>query len=251
VSVHLTRDEGFVRLILDRPRGNLLDAAMIAALRAHVAVLARMEGIRLVVFEGSGREFSFGASVEEHQAHLARRMLADFHGMFREIEALGVPTAAVVRGRCLGGGLELAAWCGRVVAAPDASFAVPEVRLGVFPPMAALALPWRVGGPRATEMIVTGGAIGAAEAERIGLVDEVAADPTAALDAWYRRHLAPHSASSLGFAWRAARMPLADRLASDLPRLEALYLESLMQTHDALEGIDAFLQKRAPHFIHR
>ncbi|MFZ5476710.1 MAG: enoyl-CoA hydratase/isomerase family protein [Myxococcota bacterium] len=251
MSIRTQRDKGVVRIQLDRPRGNILDAAMIAAIRAEIGGLTRAVGVKLIVFEGSGPEFSFGASVEEHQAHMVRQMLGDFHAMFRELEALGVPTAAAVRGRCLGGGLELAAWCGRIVASPNASFAVPEVRLGVFPPMGALALAWRVGGPRATEMIVTGGAINANEAERIGLVDELAQDPSAAVDEWYQTHLSQLSASSIRYAWRAARMPLIDRLTNDLPRLESIYLESLMQTHDAREGISAFIEKRAPHFIHR
>lgn len=251
MSVALTLEPGIAWLRLDRPRANVLDAAMIAALRESVVSLRRAPDLRLLVFEGAGTEFSFGASVEEHQADQVREMLGSFHALFREIEALGVPTAAAVRGRCLGGGLELAGWCGRVVAAPGATFACPEIKLGVFPPMGTLALDWRVGGGKALELLITGGAVNAAEAVAIGLADELHEDPTAAVRAWYDRHLAPLSASSVRIAWRAARMGLADRLERDLPRLEALYLETLMSTHDANEGIAAFLQKRPPGWTHR
>lgn len=250
MSATLTREGGLAWLTLDRPRANVLDAAMIDAIRAAVDGLRRVPELKLLVFEGAGTEFSFGASVEEHQRDRVAGMLGSFHAMFREIEALGAPTAAAVRGRCLGGGLELAAWCGRLVAAPGSTLACPEVKLGVFPPIGAIALDWRVGKGRALEMVVTGGALTAVEALSVGLADEVAEDPAAAIRAWYARHLSPLSATAVRFAWRAARLGMADRLERDLPRLEHAYLEELMRTHDANEGIDAFMQKRPPTWTH-
>lgn len=251
MSVRVRHAVGLVWIELDRPRANVLDGVMVARIRQEIAALRRIAGLKLVVFEGRGTEFSFGGSAEEHTPDRVRQMLTDFHAMFREIEALGVPTAAVVRGRCLGGGLELAAFCGRVFAAPGASLALPEIRLGGFPPLGALILPWRMGGSRAAELILTGGALAAGEAQAVGLVDEVAPDPAVALQNWFDAHLAPLSASSLSIAWRAVRMPVADRLEHDLPRLEALYLGELMATQDAGEGISAFLERRPPRYVHR
>lgn len=250
MSAKLTLEGGLAWITLDRPRANVLDAAMIASIRGHLESLRRVDELKCLVFEGAGTEFCFGASVEEHQPAQVAEMLGTFHALFRELEALGVPTAAAVRGRCLGGGLELAAWCGRVVAAPGATMACPEVKLGVFPPIGAIALDWRVGKGRACEMVITGGAVSAAEALAMGLVDELADDPAAAIRGWYGRHLAPLSAVAVRHAWRAVRLPLADRLSQDLPRLESLYLDELMKTHDAVEGIAAFIEKRPPTWTH-
>jgi cyclohexa-1,5-dienecarbonyl-CoA hydratase len=237
--------------VLDRPKANILDSAMLEAMRPHLAALGGAPRPKLLVFEGAGDHFSFGASVEEHRPESVAAMLGRFHDTFRSIEASGVPTAALVRGRCLGGALELAAFCGRVVCDPGALFGVPEVRLGVFPPVAAATLRWRVGGARASELILTGRTVAADEAVRIGLADESAGDPDAALAAWFETELAPKSSAALSFAWRASRLALSRAFERDVPELERLYLEELMRTADAVEGIEAFLEKRNPDWRNR
>lgn len=245
------------RLVLDRPRGNILDAEMVAALRESARDLSRaLESgtrpqLKLLVLEGEGDHFSFGASVAEHLPEQVERMLAEFHALFLELEALGLPSAAVVRGQCLGGGLELAAWCGTVICGEDARFGLPEVRLGVFPPVAAVMLPWRTGGARAAELQLTGRVIAAAEAVRLGLADECAEAPEAKLLEWFERELAPRSAVALRFAWRAARRPVAQALREELPAVEELYLRALMPHADPREGILAFLERREPRWTHR
>lgn len=249
--VRLSVEGGLAWITLDRPRANVIDAAMTAALRAALRGLAGVAELKLVVFEGAGTEFSFGASVEEHQRAQVEGMLQGFHAFFRELEALGVPTAAVVRGRCLGGGLEVAAWCGRVFAAPNAVFACPEVKLGVFAPVGSLALDWRVGKGRSIAMLLSGDSVAADEAARIGLVDELADDPAAAARTWYAAKLAPLSAVAVRHAWAGARIGMAGRLRTELPELEALYLERLVLTHDANEGIEAFIARRPPTWTHR
>lgn len=242
-------DAGVLHLVLDAPKGNVLDLGMIGRLTTalHTGVTS---STRVVCFEGAGKHFSFGASVAEHRRAEAAAMLAAFHGLFRLLAELAVPTAAIVRGQCLGGGLELASWCTWVFASPDARLGQPEIRLAVFPPMASLVLPWRVGGGRALDLCVSGRTIGAEEARSMGLVTEVAADPRAAFDAFYEEHVAAASASSLRFAERAARGTLLEALRVRLPALERLYLDELMATHDANEGIEAFLDRRPPSFDH-
>src|SRR5258706_6863469 len=149
-----TQREGQVeRILLDRPPGNILDLETFASIRERVAAISKDPGRRkLIVLEGSGAHFSFGASVAEHLPDRMAEMLSSFRRLLSELDALSIPTAAVVRGQCLGGGLELAAWCGRVFCDPTARFAVPEIKLAVFPPIAAIVLPWRAGGAAATEM---------------------------------------------------------------------------------------------------
>lgn len=240
------------RLILNTPKANVLDAEMVAALRGQLQMVAESsDKPKLLVFEGEGKHFSFGASVEEHLPASVAQMLEGFHAFFRELEALAIPTAAIVRGQCLGGGLEVAAFCGRVFAESSAVFAVPEIKLGVFPPIGALILPWRCGGARASELVISGRSVAAEEALAMGLVDELADDAEQALAAWWERSLAAHSAVALRFAWQAARRPIARALEEELPKLEKLYLEQLMACEDPVEGLNAFLERRPPQWRHR
>jgi cyclohexa-1,5-dienecarbonyl-CoA hydratase len=167
------------------------------------------------------------------------------------MDASSVPALAAVRGQCLGGGLELASFCHRVFAAPDARLGQPEIVLGVFAPVASLMLPERIGRANAEDLCLTGRIVDASEAKQMGLVDVVAEEPEKAALEYARTHLLPRSASSLRHAVRALRLPLSRRLEGELARLERLYLEDLMGTQDAAEGIQAFLEKRAPVWRNR
>ena len=241
-----------LRIVLDRPKANILDSEMLGAIARQIAAVSESPGaLKLVVFEGAGEHFSFGASVEEHLPARVAELLPAFHGMIRDLESLGVPTAALVRGQCLGGGFELALWCGYVVCEPSARFGVPETKLGVFPPMAALALPWRVSGARSTQMILSGESLPAEEAARCGVADHCGDDAEAALQAWFSGRLASKSAVSLRAAWRASRRLLFDSLKNDIWSLEKYYLTDLMSHHDPVEGLSAFLEHRTPVWTHQ
>ena len=240
------REGRLERIVLDRPKGNVLDLSMMEAILEKIRSLSEAKHLKLVVFEGAGAHFSFGASVPEHLPGKIERVLPTFHTLFRELEELGVATAAVVRGQCLGGALELASFCGMVFCDETARFGVPEVNLGVFPPVAAIALPWRVGGARATRMMLTGEILDAKAALAAGLADVVSDDPEKALAAFFDEHLVKKSALALRYAWRAARRPLVPALTDELLALEATYLEEMMSKHDPVEGIRAFVERRSP-----
>lgn len=241
-------EPGLVRVQLARPKANVLDAAMTAALHGFFAGPARAPALKAVLLEGEGPHFSFGASVAEHLPESVAGMLRTFHGLFHAMADAAVPVLAVVRGQCLGGGLELAAFCQRIFAAPDARLGQPEIKLGVFAPVASLLLPDRMGRGRAEDLLLSGRTLTAEEARAAGLVDEVAEDPAAAALAYARTHLLPLSAASLRHAVRAAREAFTARLFRDLASLEQLYLGSLVATHDANEGIRSFLEKRPPQW---
>jgi cyclohexa-1,5-dienecarbonyl-CoA hydratase len=217
----------------------------LTALRRVLADARGQPDLKAIVLEGSGGHFSFGASVEEHLPGQVREMLVDLREV--AIDLVDGPfVVAAVKGQCLGAGLEVACLCHRIVAGAEAKFGQPEIALGVFAPIASIVLPERIGRPRAEDLCLAGRIVEAAEALSIGLVDEVAPDPADAALAWARAHLAARSASSLRLAIRAIRADLAARLRRELPALEALYLEELMATHDATEGLHAFLHKRVP-----
>jgi cyclohexa-1,5-dienecarbonyl-CoA hydratase len=239
-------EPGLWHVHLAAPKANVLDRDMIRALTEVFANARGARELKAVCVTGEGPHFSFGASVAEHRADRVAAMLDGFHNLFRTIADTGVVALAAVRGQCLGGGLELAAFCHRVFASPDARLGQPEIRLGVFAPLASLILTERIGRSAAEDLCLSGRSLTADEALRLHLVDEVCDDPLAGASEYARMHVLAHSAASLRFAVRAVRLRFHERLVADLGALERLYLDELMATADAREGIDAFLEKRGP-----
>jgi len=250
LTVWLDREGRLLRLRLARPKANIIDAEMIAALDAALGEHLGNPGIAAVLLDGEGPHFSFGASVEEHLPDQCADMLGALHAVVLKLAGAPVPVLCAIRGQCLGGGLEVALACGRLFAAPDATFGQPEIKLGVFAPAASCLLPGRVGQARAEDMLFTGRSVHGEEAAYIGLVDRISEDPEAAALEYFDKHLADLSAAALRHAVRAARAPLVAQLAEDLARVEKLYLEDLMSTRDAVEGLEAFIEKRKPKWEH-
>ena len=248
VRVETLEDGALWRVCLATPRANVLDLAKIAVLADVFARAAAARELKAVLLDADGPNFSFGASVEEHLPPGFRTLIPQFHDLLYRMLDASIVTLAAVRGQCLGGGLELAGFCQRVFAAPDAKLGQPEIALGVIAPAASVLLAGRIGRGAAEDLCLSGRSINAAEAHRLGLVDEVAPDPTEAARAYFRQHLLPRSASSLRLAARALREGFGRRLREDLGRVERLYLDELMATRDAEEGLRAFLEKRPPRW---
>lgn len=247
--VHLN-EEALWRVSLDGGTGNVIDAAMTAELTEFFRAAANEPRLRAIVLTAEGDHFSFGASVEEHRPGSVADMLSGFHALFREIAACGVPVIAAVRGVCLGGGLELVAFCHRIIAHPAARFAQPEISLGVFAPVGSAILADRVGRGAADDMLLSGRQVKCEEASALGLVDAVDEQPEAAALAWAEKHLQPRSGIALRHATRAARFEFMARFEATIAALERSYLDELMTTADAVEGISAFLDKRDPKWSH-
>lgn len=245
------REGALLRLRLARPKANILDAAMIRALDEAFAAHAGNSGMRAALIDHEGPHFSFGASVEEHLPAQCAAMIRGLHALVLRMLEWPAPVLVAARGQCLGGGLELACAGNFLFAAPDAQFGQPEMKLGVFAPAASCLLPPRIGQARAEDLLFSGRTIDAPTALAWGLLSEVAEDPAAAALAYFDAHLAGRSASSLGYALRAARAPLVEQARRRLAEVEALYLEGLMRTRDAVEGLHAFLEKRKPNWEHK
>jgi cyclohexa-1,5-dienecarbonyl-CoA hydratase len=253
VRVRLDAAQTRACFTVSNPKGNVITAAVVGALRAGLESVAQNPHLKLVTIEGDGPDFSFGASIPEHAPDRIGAVLPEMHALIEEMLETPAVTAAVVRGRCLGGGFELALACDFIFAESGATFGLPEIALGVFPPAAAALLPLRVGYARATQAIITGEPLSADHWRSYGLIDLVAhpGELEEAVDHWFSVHLAPRSAAALRFAAAAARAGLVAHVRATLPLLERLYLDDLMRTHDAGEGVAAFLEKRSPAWTDR
>ena len=245
------RDGTVLRLLLDAPPGNILDTVMIQALRAALRSEAGSPALKAIVLEGAGAHFSYGASIEEHRPQRIGALLDAFHGLLGDLSATRRVLIAAVRGQCLGGGMELACFCHRVLASPDARLAQPEIRLGVFAPAASLILPRRAGQAAADEACLTGRAFTAAEARELRFVDAVVQDPWQGAQAWLEEQVLPRSAAALRHAVRACRLEWDRAILEGLRETGRIYLDELMRTTDAVEGIEAFLAKRPPVWTDR
>lgn len=248
VRIEAEDDGAIWRVVLNAPKANIIDTPMCEVLTEVFGRASEEQGLKAVILEGEGKHFSFGASVQEHLPERVGDMLPTFHRVFSAILAAPVFSIAAIRGQCLGGGLELASICHRIVAAPDAKLGQPEIVLGVIAPVASVVLPQRCGSAAAADLCVSGRSVDVDEALRIGLVDAVHDDPGAAALDWAREYLLPRSAASLRYAVRALRFDSTERILAAIAKTEQLYLQDLMATSDAKEGIAAFLEKRTPQW---
>ena len=250
LRVWLEHDGRLLRLRLARPKANVLDATMIAALRAALDAHLSLPTLSGVLLDAEGPHFSFGASVEEHLPAQCAGMLRAMHALVLQMLASPVPILVGIRGQCLGGGLELACSAHLLFAAPDTRLGQPEIKLAVFAPAASCLLPERIGRAHAEDLLLSGRSIDAHEAHALGLLNQIVDDPERAALAYFEEHFLAQSASSLRLAVRAARADLVPRVTDKLAELEELYLSELMASRDAVEGLEAFLEKRPANWQH-
>jgi cyclohexa-1,5-dienecarbonyl-CoA hydratase len=247
--IKATRQDGMGTITLNRPPLNILNMAMMAEICDALDSWRDKRDLKMVLFEGAGKCFSAGVDVKEHLGDLAPKMIDLFHGMFRAMDRLGAVTIASVHGSCLGGGCELAVFCDLAIASRDATFGQPEIMVGVFPPIAAYLFPRIIGHKAAMELVLSGRTVSAEEAVALGLVNRVV--DRATLEKATREFVKPYlglSAEILRQTKRAIRAGLNDDLEPSLQIIEDIYLSKLMKTHDANEGLAAFVEKRKPRW---
>lgn len=240
------------RLTLARPPLNVLNIAMLSEINGYLETLVGRQDLCALVIDAEGKVFSSGVDVPEHQKGTVDVMIGTFHDTFRLMHRLPMPTVASVHGGAYGGAMELAIFCDIILAADDLKIGVPEIKLGVFPPLAVAHLAQIVGAKKAAELIFTGSVLGADEALRIGLINHVypAADFRTAVDQFVDK-LSGLSAFSLRCVKRAFRLANQVEFERELKEAETVYLRDLMAGHDPTEGLTAFMEKRAPVWTHR
>lgn len=242
-------DDRVGRITFARPPLNVFNIAMMREIGQALVACGHERRLVAIVFDADKdcRAFSAGVAVEEHVEGTIYQMLDSFHAIFRTLEQISRPTIAVVEHPALGGGCELVAACDIVIAGERSRFGQPEIKLGVFPPVAAVLLPRIIGDKRARELILTGDLIDALEAARIGLVNHVV--PGNQLEPKLLELLSKLrelSATSLELTIKAIDLGRGRSIASALAEVENVYLHELMKTKDANEGINAFVEKRKP-----
>jgi len=241
--------DGLGTITLNRPPVNILNIEMMDEINSVLKSWQGKKDLKVVLFNAKGKCFSAGVDVGEHMGGLAPKMITAFHGMFRLMDQLGIPTVASVYGSCLGGGCELAIFCDLVVTSKDAKFGQPEIQVGVFPPIAAQVMPRFIGRKAAMDLILSGRIISAEEAMQMGLVNKVVAEDE--LDSATTEFLKPYLKSSAEVIRKTKKAIIAglrDDFDPSLKIIEDIYLNELMKTADAQEGLKAFLEKRKPEW---
>jgi cyclohexa-1,5-dienecarbonyl-CoA hydratase len=240
-------EPSIVRVTLNNPPLNVIDLEMMGELLATLEQAETIPEVSTVVFAGSERAFSSGVDIAAHTPDNVRNMLTAFHGVIKAVAATKKLTIASVCRHCLGGGAELALLCDVVYATPDSVWGFPEIKLACFPPVASVALASIVGQKLAAEMVLTGRTITGEEALAAGLVNGVAEDPESLVAECIARvtQLSPAAlamAKKSFYAWDSIHFD------KGLARAEQVYLDELMQTADAHEGIKAYTERRRPQW---
>ncbi len=251
LTVQIEREGRLLRLTLARPKANIVDAAMIAAMQSALDQQSENTELAAVLIDAEGPNFSFGASVEEHLPAQCEQMIKAIHCLVLTLVAYPIPVVVAVRGHCLGGGLEVACAGHLMFAAPGASFGQPEIQLAVIAPAASCLLPERIGQAQAEDLLFSGCSIDAEQALRIGLINDIADAPEQAALAYIDQYLLPRSTCALRHAVWAARVDFVERVKDKIAKVEKRYLQDLMASHDAVEGLEAFIDKRPAKWQNR
>jgi len=242
---------GVATVTMNLPPLNVMDNPMMAEFNTLLDGLVADDNLSAIVIAAEGKAFSAGVDVSDHTEDKVGDMIERFHGIFRRLAATDAITIAAVQGAALGGGCELACFCDVVLASDRAKFGQPEVHVGVFPPVAAAILPWRVGLGKAIELVSLGGTISATEAHRIGLVNQLfPADEFNDKVTAYIDSIRGLSRPVVRMAKQATMVGMRAETLKRLEEAEKIYLDELMQLHDAHEGIAAFMEKRSPEWSH-
>jgi cyclohexa-1,5-dienecarbonyl-CoA hydratase len=243
--LNIQKDEQVARITLNRPKHNVLDIPMMKELNAALEQIAADDSLKCLVITGEGRSFCAGVEVSDHKPEMVDEMVAVFNRIFELINMIDIPVIAAVNGACLGGGMELAIACDIVIASEKAILGQPEIKLGFFPPYAALRLPELVGVARAIEICTTGRNYSAAQARDLGFVSQVA--PVETFGEEVEKTVGEICMASpliIRLNKRAVKRHIGTSFYQGVDLVSNYFLNTMMKTEDTLEGIKSFEEKR-------
>jgi cyclohexa-1,5-dienecarbonyl-CoA hydratase len=246
-TIQVTIGDGVGKIILDRPPLNVLNIQMMREINQALNELSSEPDLKVILLKGAGKAFSAGVDVGEHTKEKVNEMIEVFHRIFHNLQVIPVPTIAAVSGAALGGGCEVATFCDIVLASEKAKFGQPEIKVGVFPPIAAVMFPRLMGRKKAFELILTGDIISATEAKSLGLVNNVYPfEEFEENTESFIKKLTSLSSAVLKLTKKSINEGIGLDYLEAIKVIEELYLNELMITEDANEGLQAFLEKREP-----
>jgi cyclohexa-1,5-dienecarbonyl-CoA hydratase len=241
-----------VRLTLQRAEHNLLNEQMLRELADGIGIAAENSAAKLIVLDAAGKVFCAGVDIGEYTGERAFSMLEAFHAACIAMVEAPQPVLVIVDGAAIGGGAELVAYGDLVIATPRARFALPEITIGMFPPLASTMFPHIIGPKRALELVLTGEAISAERARELGLVNRLV--PEAQLQAAVNELIGKITAQSgavLGMAKKAVLAGMGMSLRDSLRNSMNIFLNELYRLEDSQEGLRALLEKRKPQWKNR
>jgi cyclohexa-1,5-dienecarbonyl-CoA hydratase len=251
-NLKLEKADGVARITLARPKHNVLNIEMMKELNSELEGLIADDELKCVVILGEGPSWCAGVEVADHKPEMVDEMIATFNRIFELIEKLDVPIIAGVHGACLGGGMEVAIACDIVIAAKRAVFGQPEIKLGFFPPYAAIRLPQIVSRANAIEICTTGKRYTADEAQSMGFICKAVENDMLEEEI---EKLVGEIQTSSPLIIRLNKRAVKQHLGMDFPKalhgVSDLFLNTLMKTQDTLEGIKSFEEKRRPEWKNR
>ncbi len=242
-------ERAVARLTLNRPEHNLLNERMLVELAAGIEMLGEHAEVKLIVLDSACKAFCGGIELGEYTPRRVFQVLDAFHQAFAAMLETGKPILAVVNGPAFGGGAELAALADLVVATPKARFAQPEIKLGVFPPLSAVIMPYVIGPKLALELVLTGETMTAERARELGLVNRLV--PEVQLEKTVNELIAQVTAQSgpvLTMAKKAILGGMGMPLRAGVRNSMNIFLHELCRLEDSQEGLRALIEKRAPHW---
>lgn len=245
--IKIENDGQVAKIVLDRPKHNVLDIPMMNELNAELEKIAADDTLKCVVITGEGRSFCAGVEVADHKPDNVDLMVSTFNRIFELINMIDIPVIAAVNGACLGGGMEVAIACDIVIASEKAILGQPEIKLGFFPPYAALRLPELVGVAKAIEIVTTGQNYSAKEAKDLGFVSKVASveDFQEVIDKTVKQ-ITMASPLIIRLNKRAVKRHIGTSFFQGVDLISNYFLKTMMKTEDTLEGIASFEEKRRP-----
>jgi cyclohexa-1,5-dienecarbonyl-CoA hydratase len=248
----VSSEDGVGEIIFDRPPLNVLNIEMMHEIKNALSEFASDQSLKVIVFSGAGKAFSAGVDVSEHTKDKVDKMIKVFHEIFSHLNVITIPTVAAVNGAALGGGCEVAIFCDIVLASEKAKFGQPEIKVGVFPPIAAVMFPRLMDYKKALELVFTGDIISANEAKAVGLVNQVIpVEEFETKKLEFIKKLTGLSSSVLRLTKKSINQTIGLDYNAAIKSVENIYLNELMSTEDANEGLKAFLEKREPVWKNR